>query len=604
MTSKHCPVNLNSASFEELRALDQIGSGRARAICTYREKVNRELTLEDLSAIHEVPQSVWSPLLEQGLVVFQEVLGGANQYADIDKILAQQNELHAKQMKEQMLRMEKQQAQMMAELRARLLDEQQVKLAELQARMTKEFQANLNNPNQYPPTFNENVTQDVRVKVAHDPNAVNRSSPAQSRLNCNQNNSNVSHTPPSHLSTATTPTTSARYVYPGGLPSNFFETRAPGGIYGSNNMHPEISRSVTQTELQKGTATLMTTEDEVSSLSQVGAPASQLERSHSNVFPESLAGSVDQHYSRSPTAGNNRRGYFSSGPSSKMTTFDGKADWRAFRLQFEEMAIMYSWVQEVKLRKLIECLRDKALIFYSGQRESVRKDYIQLRDRLERHFGRKDPPATVRRMLQGLRQLVDQSLEDFADKVYSLAQDGFPDAGEETIEIVAVEAFLRGCTDKAAALTAMNHNPTSLYAALDHVIAAIHNHRLLGAKHTSEIRRVSFGDEQDDFSKIRSIQHEEKEPNTKMMSEVTQLKKDMVELSQNVAEILKTLRTSAVSPSQNRGRSFSPSSSTRTFRCYNCNEQGHVMRECPSPSRNRSPSPSVKSSDKVGPLNC
>ena len=78
--------------------------------------------------------------------------------------------------------------------------------------------------------------------------------------------------------------------------------------------------------------------------------------------------------------------------------------------------------------------------------------------------------------------MADESFEDFGDKRYNLAQDGYPDALEDIIEIVAVEAFLKGCVDKSAALFAMNQ--TSIYTALDMVTAAMHNQRLLGNKHS------------------------------------------------------------------------------------------------------------------------
>ena len=177
--------------------------------------------------------------------------------------------------------------------------------------------------------------------------------------------------------------------------------------------------------------------------------------------------------------------------------------------------------------------------------------------------------------------MADESLEDFADKSYNLAQDGYPDASEDTIEIVAVEAFLKGCIDKSAALFAMNQNPTSIYTALDMVTAAMHNQRLLGNKH-GEVRRVSFEDELEaDKPKVRAIQPDHS------AREISDLKAEMSSLKKDFSEVLQLLRGARQS---NRSRSPSPARSRRPLRCFKCNESGHLLRDYPYSSRDRSPS--------------
>lgn len=317
-------------------------------------------------------------------------------------------------------------------------------------------------------------------------------------------------------------------VLPGGVPVEFFEDRAPGGVYGNVETTP-------------------------------------------------------------------RR--IDNGPSPKMVTFDGKSDWKSFRLQFEELAVSYHWPNDVKLRKLVECLRDKALIFYSGQQERVRRDYAQLRDRMERHFGRREPPATIRRRLHSMRQGSDEPLEDFADKVYNMAQEGYSGAAEDIVEIVAVEAFLKGCTDKPAALFAMNQNPTSIYTALDMVTTAIHNQRLLGGKHGTEMRRVAFEDETEERASVRAVHHGQGTDLNNMKAEIAWLKKGMSENTKNISEMLQLLKARQFS----RGRSPSPAS--RSLRCYRCGEPGHVMKDCPNTSRDQSPANSRASVEREESLN-
>ena len=57
-----------------------------------------------------------------------------------------------------------------------------------------------------------------------------------------------------------------------------------------------------------------------------------------------------------------------SGPTpSKMGTFTGKEDWRPYFLQFCHIANKYEWSDQDRLDKPIECLRDRALIFFDNK---------------------------------------------------------------------------------------------------------------------------------------------------------------------------------------------------------------------------------------------
>ena len=59
--------------------------------------------------------------------------------------------------------------------------------------------------------------------------------------------------------------------------------------------------------------------------------------------------------STAPMTGNQERQAVNEhfyGPSPKMMTFDGKVNWKAFRLQFEEMAATYHWTEELNSENL------------------------------------------------------------------------------------------------------------------------------------------------------------------------------------------------------------------------------------------------------------
>ena len=216
----------------------------------------------------------------------------------------------------------------------------------------------------------------------------------------------------------------------------------------------------------------------------------------------------DRYYDRS--RGNGRM-QPSGPPPAKMATFSGDSDWYAFHMQFEKISGKYQWSLESKLERLVECLRDKALVCYSRAPALTRESYTSLVSCLERRFGRKDPPTTVRRQLQRLRQLDDEALEEFSERALTLAQDGYPEFPDCMIETIALDAFLKGCKEKEAAYTAMHSNPTTLNEAVELVNAAIHNHRVLFGE-SKRLRYLSTQDSSSDLDvkpsggHVRSVQ--------------------------------------------------------------------------------------------------
>jgi len=158
----------------------------------------------------------------------------------------------------------------------------------------------------------------------------------------------------------------------------------------------------------------------------------------------------------------------SYGPMSpKLSTFDGKVEWKPYYMQFIHIANRYKWDNKQKLDKLIECLRDKALKYYSTRQPSVQNDFDALAEKMNIRFGNKDLPYTIRRQLQDAKQNLDETVEEFAERVQEMATDGYGiNTPENVVETISVDAFLKGCTDKKAALLAMEKNPVTLDQAL------------------------------------------------------------------------------------------------------------------------------------------
>ena len=134
---------------------------------------------------------------------------------------------------------------------------------------------------------------------------------------------------------------------------------------------------------------------------------------------------------------NNSSGHGQNRPSGptlpKMRIFTGKEDWRPYFLQFCHIANKYEWSDQDRLDKLIECLRDRALKYFTTRPKFVQDNYKLTCKKMEERFGCKDLPQVIRRQLQELL---------YAEHAQYLAVDGFPGTSDDFMQIVATDAFL------------------------------------------------------------------------------------------------------------------------------------------------------------------
>ena len=116
---------------------------------------------------------------------------------------------------------------------------------------------------------------------------------------------------------------------------------------------------------------------------------------------------------------------------------------------------------------------------------------------MEERFGCKDLPNVIRRQLQELCQFPEESLEEYAERPQYLAADGFPGTSDKFIQIVASDAFLKGCQDKKAALTAMDKDPEYLDKAVQLVKSAMTNQRVIFGIKKTDVKRLDHPRDRD-----------------------------------------------------------------------------------------------------------
>ena len=234
--------------------------------------------------------------------------------------------------------------------------------------------------------------------------------------------------------------------------------------------------------------------------------------------------------------------------------------------------------------------------YYSRLHDHERDTYVKLCDHLSDRYGRKAPPHTLRHQLQSIKQLVDEDLESYAERVQQLAYDAL----DLTIQDAAVDAFLRGCEEKRAAFSAMERAPNTLNQAIGQVKNSFHNQKALYGE-SSKLRQVAFADEGVKLYSVKvtsppSRPNPESSITAPQIDQLTTAMQQLTKILESQAakladtERYRDPRGSSNSPSRSgafsprRSGTFSPtrSCSAADYVYYECGVKGHFARQCPT----------------------
>ena len=133
----------------------------------------------------------------------------------------------------------------------------------------------------------------------------------------------------------------------------------------------------------------------------------------------------------------------------KNIKYDGKGNWQAFFTKFARYAEVCEWGPQECKDQLCWCLEGKASEYYALITERDREvSYRELVEKLHKRFGFKALPETARVQFNNARQAPEESLEDWADRVLSLATRAFRTLPDDYMYEQAVMRLCQGIENK------------------------------------------------------------------------------------------------------------------------------------------------------------
>jgi hypothetical protein len=233
--------------------------------------------------------------------------------------------------------------------------------------------------------------------------------------------------------------------------------------------------------------------------------------------------------------------------------YNGTTNWLSFRRKFESYRKVLQWSSTECKDYLTWCLEGKALDFFTivtsmGEQLS----YAQIMKKMDTRFGAKELKETSKAKFRQAFQKSDESLEEWADRVMTLATPAFIDLPEEHMRQEAIARFCQGCSDKEAAKHACFVNPKSMEEALNLV------------KHHQFISQAVDGK--------KSKKKEEVSVNAVASLE------DKIE--QMIASALAKMNLQANSPQAKPQQKEGGKKEKSNFQCFFCKRVGHAKKDC------------------------
>ena len=119
----------------------------------------------------------------------------------------------------------------------------------------------------------------------------------------------------------------------------------------------------------------------------------------------------------------------------KALRFDGKSNWLSFKKKFDSYKKVMKWTEEESKDYLMWSLEGKALDFLTITKIDLEKySFRKIMKKLETRFGVKELTETSKAKFRQAFQKQDESLEDWADRVMTLATPAFVDLPEDHLK--------------------------------------------------------------------------------------------------------------------------------------------------------------------------
>ncbi|CAG2199404.1 unnamed protein product [Mytilus edulis] len=297
-------------------------------------------------------------------------------------------------------------------------------------------------------------------------------------------------------------------------------------------------------------------------------------------------------------------------------------DWVSFLGKFEMYADVAGLSEQDKRAHLCWAVTGNAARFCLGRvRRNKDISYAELVKCMEKRFNLRKLTETVRIQFQSARQSPGEDLDDWAERLLSLADKAFGELPEEFVTSEVITKLCHGTVDKHAGSVAASFRPKTVDEALERIKWQQYNDKALfgqdvRTRNTREIQEPNSENFEDNAFQVNNVKMDSQQQLVQSIDKLTEnVDRNLKHIQSNIGDVqssvdkniqavqaemkgmerkwenemeymkdtinqIKKTGTSGQGrsqyrPRQNQGRDRS------TWECYNCHELGHIAKFCP-----------------------
>ena len=273
-------------------------------------------------------------------------------------------------------------------------------------------------------------------------------------------------------------------------------------------------------------------------------------------------------------------------------------------MQFSAMALHYEWDDDTQKQQLIFCMRGDALTYVSKLPATAKNDLGLLKQALRKRFGDHILPETYRASLGAIKKQPKETLREYEARVRHLMAKAYPGMTETPMfEAMEIEYLIMGLPDPNMAFDILVRKPSSTSEALN--LIEWYECCCTTQKKKSTIRQLHTADEvsSEETTPLHLRNLQERPPHKQWVTEErlskfgADLRKDIVsDMDKILSQRLQGQSTQAMAKGDSESRSSRLASGDGNserrrdgirdrskYACFNCQQTGHLYRECPLP---------------------
>ncbi|CAG2215540.1 unnamed protein product [Mytilus edulis] len=316
----------------------------------------------------------------------------------------------------------------------------------------------------------------------------------------------------------------------------------------------------------------------------------------SNWLPRQQYGRPQQQYGRPQQQYHNiENSKIDNGRRNRVPFYNGRDPWSAYFMQFELIAEINRWDTDTKAIELVTALKDEAMVYASYLSPETKRSFFGLCAAMSNRFGDHGYPETYRQELHTLRKQGKENIHEYASRVEMLVRRSFPTIDVATHSTLSVEYMLRGLPDQSIAIELLTKRITSMTEAIHQV--TLYETYKRGNKDRN-IRQLSMQetvdlDEGEDDIEIRKVGGKRYVTEERLTQFERGMKNSITQsIAQSLEKVIQTEMAKYNTPQDYDSSAWHNKQVYRDYttkmknhRCFNCNEDGHYIRDCPKEKR-------------------